>query len=293
MATSISTNGHSDSARCLACTGEKPIIGPPSQPAGVRDVTIPPHLLPEFQRHLSDHVPSVLDRCSSRAPVALIDTWGRRRSIATSTGLATLLVVLICAGTIFATLARRWRQRLERRWQNSWPASGTPASPRAAMIYQHASSDRDRVIAEALSRMAELVSLRHRGGAEGRSAVKQLCPVTGPGIMRDAETNRRVRPSASRLKSIPRSRRTAEIICGRTGREPALVAIVTGSRDRGRVVPSGDINGGRVGQDLVAPCRCGLDHVIDGGRLRSALLALQRARDAYRHRERRALRCWH
>ncbi len=99
-------------------------------------------------------------------------------------------------------------------------------------------------------------------------------PVTGPGVTRDAETNRRVRPSASRLKRIPRSRRTAEIICGRTGREPALVAIVTGFRDGGRVVLSGDISGGRVGQDLVAPCRCGLDHVIDGGRLRSALLAL-------------------
>jgi hypothetical protein len=104
---------------------------------------------------------------------------------------------------------------------------------------------------------------------------EESAPVTGPGVIRDSETNRRVRPSASRLKSIPRSRRTAEIICDRTGREPALVAIVTGSRDGGRVVLSGDINGGRVGQDLVAPCRCGLDHVIGGDKLRSTLLALR------------------
>ncbi|HEY6684790.1 MAG TPA: site-specific integrase [Propionibacteriaceae bacterium] len=36
--------------------GEKPIIGPPKSSAGVRDVAIPPHLLPEFKRHLADHV---------------------------------------------------------------------------------------------------------------------------------------------------------------------------------------------------------------------------------------------
>jgi hypothetical protein len=97
--------------------------------------------------------------------------------------------------------------------------------------------------------------------------------VSGPGVMRDAETNRRIRPPATRLNRIPRSKRTAEIICHRTGREPTLVAIVTGSRDAGRVVLRAE-TGGQVGQDIVAPCRCDLDHVIDGGRLRSALLTL-------------------
>jgi hypothetical protein len=97
--------------------------------------------------------------------------------------------------------------------------------------------------------------------------------VSGPGVIRDAETNRRVRPPAARLDRIPRSKRTAEIICRRTGREPTLVGVVTGSRTTGRVVLRGE-TGGQVGQDLVAPCRCDLDHVIDGGRLRSALLAL-------------------
>jgi hypothetical protein len=104
----------------------------------------------------------------------------------------------------------------------------------------------------------------------------ESAPVTGPGVMRDAETNHRVRPAASRLDRIPRSRRVAEIICHRTRQRPALVGIVIGSRDAGRVVLSEQIGGDRsqVGQDVLAPCRCGVDHVIDGAKLRSALLAL-------------------
>jgi hypothetical protein len=63
--------------------------------------------------------------------------------------------------------------------------------------------------------------------------------VGGPGGMRDAETNRRARPAATRLDSIPRSKRTAEIICHRTRPEPTLVGVVICSRDAGRVgVPS-------------------------------------------------------
>jgi integrase len=34
--------------------GESPIVGTPKSAAGVRDVSIPPHLLPEFERHLAD-----------------------------------------------------------------------------------------------------------------------------------------------------------------------------------------------------------------------------------------------
>lgn len=96
------------------------------------------------------------------------------------------------------------------------------------------------------------------------------------GATRDPETGRRLRPAASRLDRFPRSVRVAEIICHRTPQRAALVGIVTGSRDAGRVVLSEQIGGDRlqVGQDILAPCRCGTDHAIDGGRLRSALLAL-------------------
>jgi hypothetical protein len=100
--------------------------------------------------------------------------------------------------------------------------------------------------------------------------------VSGRSVMRDSETKRRVRPDAGRLDRIPRSRRVAEIICHRTRQRPALVGIIIGSRDAGRVVLSEQIGGdrSRVGQDVLAPCRCGVDHVIDGGKLRSALPAL-------------------
>jgi hypothetical protein len=101
--------------------------------------------------------------------------------------------------------------------------------------------------------------------------------VSGPSIvMRDSDTGRRTRPAARRLADIPRSARTAEIICHRTGHhQPAQVGLVIGPRDAGHVLLSEPTAGGPIGQDILAPCRCGLDHVIDGGKLRSALLALR------------------
>ena len=36
--------------------GQKPIIGPPKSSAGVRDVSIPPHLIPQIVDHMADHV---------------------------------------------------------------------------------------------------------------------------------------------------------------------------------------------------------------------------------------------
>ncbi len=138
--------------------GQKPIIGPPKSSAGVREVSIPPHLLPEFHRHLSDHVaigarallfPSARGSDRHLAPATVYRHFHRARLAAGRPDLrwhdlrhtgATL------AGATGATLAE-----LMARLGHS--------SPRAALIYQHAIRDGDRVIAEALSRMAQPVAL--------------------------------------------------------------------------------------------------------------------------------------
>ena len=108
-----------------------------------------------------------------------------------------------------------------------------------------------------------------------RKAFQDLPLVSGPSmIMRDPETGRRTRPAAGRLARFPRSARFAEIICHRTRHQPTQVALVVGSKRFWHVILSEEIGGGPIDQDLLAPCRCGLDHIIDGGKLRSALLAL-------------------
>jgi integrase len=138
--------------------GEKPIIGPPKSSAGVRDVSIPPHLLPEFKRHLNDHVtigarsllfPSSRGSDRHLGPATIYRHFNRARDAAGRPDLRwhdlrhTGATLAAATGATLAELMARIGHR----------------TPRAAMIYQHASSDRDRVIAEALSRMAEVVSL--------------------------------------------------------------------------------------------------------------------------------------
>jgi integrase len=139
--------------------GEKPIIGPPKSAAGVRDVAIPPHLLPEFRRHLGDHVtvgarsllfPSSRGSDRHLGPATIYRHFNRARDAAGRPDLRwhdlrhTGATLAAATGATLAELMARIGHR----------------TPRAAMIYQHASSDRDRVIAEALSRMAVPVPLR-------------------------------------------------------------------------------------------------------------------------------------
>jgi integrase len=146
--------------------GEKPIIGPPKSAAGVRDVAIPPHLLPEFKRHLSDHVtvgarsllfPSSRGSDRHLGPATIHRHFNRARDAAGRPDLRwhdlrhTGATLAAATGATLAELMARIGHR----------------TPRAAMIYQHASSDRDRVIAEALSAMAQPITLSG-SRAEGR-----------------------------------------------------------------------------------------------------------------------------
>lgn len=136
---------------------QQPIVGDPKSHAGIRDVAIPPHLLPEFEHHLRS-VPigkSALlftgrDSGEQVSPSTLYRWYYPAREAAGRPDLrwhdlrhtgATL------AAATGATLAE-----LMSRLGHSTVA--------AAMRYQHAASDRDQVIAEALSKMAQPVPIR-------------------------------------------------------------------------------------------------------------------------------------
>jgi integrase len=138
--------------------GEKPILGPPKSEAGKRDVAIPPHLIPQFRQHLADHVgigarslmfPSIRGSDRHLAPATMYRHFYRAREAAGRPDLRwhdlrhTGATLAAATGATLAELMARIGHR----------------SPRAALIYQHASQDRDQVIAEALSRMAQVVEL--------------------------------------------------------------------------------------------------------------------------------------
>jgi integrase len=130
--------------------GKGTAVGEPKSDAGIRDVAIPPHLVPEFKRHLaalpfgrdtllfpgrnSEHLaPSALYRhfyparkAAGRPDLRWHDLRHTGATLAAATG---------------ATLAELMA-RLGHSTQG------------AAMRYQHAASDRDQVIAEALSKLA-------------------------------------------------------------------------------------------------------------------------------------------
>lgn len=90
---------------------------------------------------------------------------------------------------------------------------------------------------------------------------------------------RRVRPK-SVLAQLPRSARRAELVCTRgNARTPRVVAIVYPrdvSLDRAEVLT--EHKGCPVGADVLVFCACGTNHLVDGGRLRSVLLALPQSR---------------
>jgi integrase len=141
--------------------GQKPIIGPPKSSAGVRDVAIPPHLLPEFRAHLADHTavgarallfPSARGSDQQLAPATMYRHFNRAREAAGRPDLRwhdlrhTGATLAAATGATLAELMGRLGH----------------SSVHAAMRYQHAAADRDRVIAEALSELAGVTSLQDR-----------------------------------------------------------------------------------------------------------------------------------
>ena len=126
------------------------IIGPPKSDAGVRDVAIPPHLVPLVKDHLADHTargkdallfPAATDGNLHMAPSTLYKVYYPARKAAGRDDLRwhdlrhTGAVLAAQTGATLAELMGRLGH----------------STPGAAMRYQHAAADRDTEIARRLS----------------------------------------------------------------------------------------------------------------------------------------------
>ena len=130
------------------------IIGPPKTDAGVRDVAIPPHLVPLVKDHLSNHTapgrdallfPAAADENCHMAPSTLYKVYYPAREAAGRKDLRwhdlrhTGAVLAAQTGATLAELMGRLGH----------------TTPGAAMRYQHAAADRDAEIARRLSALVE------------------------------------------------------------------------------------------------------------------------------------------
>jgi integrase len=130
--------------------GSRIVKGPKSD-AGRRDVHIPPHLMPMVKDHLRDHAQVGRDGLlfparhgRHMAPATLYKVFYPAREKAGRPDLR--FHDLRHTGAVFAATQGATLAELMARLGHSTPG--------AAMRYQHAAADRDRVIAEALSKLA-------------------------------------------------------------------------------------------------------------------------------------------
>jgi integrase len=127
-------------------------IGPPKSAAGRRTVAVPPHLLPAVETHLNNFVdPGPEALVFTKANGAMLD----RRNFHTMWRRATRKARVADyhfhdlrhpAATMAAVSGATTRELMRRMGHSS---------QRAALIYQHATEDRDRAIADAMSRLVE------------------------------------------------------------------------------------------------------------------------------------------
>lgn len=128
------------------------IAGPPKTDAGVRTLSVPPHLLAALQEHLSGHVAadgtSALFTGPEGArvrPATLQGAWNAAR---TKNGRPELhFHDLRHAGATWLAISGATTRELMARVGH--------ASPAAALRYQHATEERDTVLAQALSALAK------------------------------------------------------------------------------------------------------------------------------------------
>lgn len=127
------------------------IVGTPKSEAGVRDVAIPPHLLPLLKAHLLEHTQPGADGLlfpgrggAHMAPSSLYKVFYRARCRAGRPDLR--FHDLRHTGAVLAAATGATLAELMARLGHSTPA--------AAMRYQHAAADRDQAIAAALSGLA-------------------------------------------------------------------------------------------------------------------------------------------
>jgi integrase len=133
------------------------IVGTPKSDAGVRDVAVPPHLVPMLREHLSRNItggragllfPAVGNPTRHLAPASLYRVFYPARQAAGRPDLRwhdlrhTGAVLAASTGASLAELMARLGH----------------STPQAALRYQHASRGRDQEIAALLSKLAEVKS---------------------------------------------------------------------------------------------------------------------------------------
>ncbi len=134
------------------------IVGPPKSQAGLRTVSVPPHITLALAKHLDSYVLSEADALLftgvKGGPLrvhVLQKMWDQARQ---SIGRSDLhLHDLRHSGNTWAAATGASTRELMARMGH--------ASPRAALIYQHATEDRDRAIAAALSSLVESAEVVH------------------------------------------------------------------------------------------------------------------------------------
>lgn len=147
--------------RGVTRTGGDVHVGDPKSRAGIRAVSIPPHLLPVLEGHLSRHVGAAGEALlfparggQHMAPSSLYRVWYPAREAAGRPDLSfhdlrhTGATLAAATGATLADLMARLGH----------------STPGAALRYQHAVQDRDKAIAAALSGFAEakVIPLRSR-----------------------------------------------------------------------------------------------------------------------------------
>jgi len=134
--------------RGVAWVNGDAIVGPPKSDAGVRDVHIPPHLLPAVRDHLKTHAGLELVFPSPRGhhltSTMLYEHWWPARQAAGRPDLR--FHDLRHTGAVLAAQSGATLKELMARLGHS--------TPTAALVYQHAAADRDKAIAAKLSELA-------------------------------------------------------------------------------------------------------------------------------------------
>lgn len=137
--------------RAVVRTEDGFTVGPPKSEAGVRDVAVPPHLLPVIEGHLAHFVGTEKDallfpaaKGGHLAPASLYRSFYKARDAAGRSDLR--FHDLRHSGAVLAAATGATLAELLGRLGHSTPA--------AAMRYQHAAQGRDKQIAALLSKLA-------------------------------------------------------------------------------------------------------------------------------------------
>ncbi len=146
------TNGDLHIRRAVVRVNGKTVVGTPKSDAGTRDVALPPHLLPLLKAHLRENITGgrigllfpAADGATHLQPSTLYKSFYPARKIAGRPDLRfhdlrhTGAVLAASTGATLAELMARLGH----------------STAGAALRYQHAARDRDKVIATALSALA-------------------------------------------------------------------------------------------------------------------------------------------